>query len=376
MPAGAGVGMMKEVRAQPADPARRVRAGAAHRVRERRQPAARARGGAARPDRGAAGHGRVAAADRDRGAGRERPARAGRRRSPGSSSRSARRGCCSRWRSPARRSCRSTRRRRRWCWRSRLAWRSSPAFCSAPRRRGLRRAPIRSRRCAAPAARMGDRASFTRKALLVVQATLSVVLVAGSTMLGRSLGNLEGQDFGFEIPAACWSRSAGRRRPSRRNGSPRSIATSRSGSPACRRARRRSRALQPADRQLGRRGARRRQAGAGAGRQAGASWDRVSANYLQHLGVKLVRGRYFTDADNETVGERRRRERSVRRALLQAGRGSDRSALRPEPARERQHLPHRRRRRRRQVRGLPTRSAGAADVLRAAGADGGLQATS
>ena len=36
--------------------------------------------------------------------------------------------------------------------------------------------------------------------LLVVQATLSVVLVAGSTMLARSLGNLERQNFGFEIP--------------------------------------------------------------------------------------------------------------------------------------------------------------------------------
>jgi predicted permease len=36
------------------------------------------------------------------------------------------------------------------------------------------------------------------------------------------------------------------------------------------------------------------------GEQAGASWDRVSANYLQNLGVKLVRGRYFTEADNET----------------------------------------------------------------------------
>ena len=32
-----------------------------------------------------------------------------------------------------------------------------------------------------------------------MQATLSVVLVAGSTMLARSLGNLEHQDFGFEI---------------------------------------------------------------------------------------------------------------------------------------------------------------------------------
>jgi predicted permease len=36
------------------------------------------------------------------------------------------------------------------------------------------------------------------------------------------------------------------------------------------------------------------------GEQAGASWDRVSANYLQDLGVKLVRGRHFTAADNET----------------------------------------------------------------------------
>ena len=45
--------------------------------------------------------------------------------------------------------------------------------------------------------RLIDRASFPRTALLGVQATLAVVLVAGSTMLGRSLGNLEGQDIGF-----------------------------------------------------------------------------------------------------------------------------------------------------------------------------------
>src|SRR4030095_15176043 len=38
------------------------------------------------------------------------------------------------------------------------------------------------------------------------------------------------------------------------------------------------------------------------GEQAGASWDRVSANYLQHLGVALVRGRQFMASDNETAG--------------------------------------------------------------------------
>jgi predicted lysophospholipase L1 biosynthesis ABC-type transport system permease subunit len=33
--------------------------------------------------------------------------------------------------------------------------------------------------------------------------------------------------------------------------------------------------------------------------EAGASWDRVSANYLQNLGVPLLRGRHFSAADNE-----------------------------------------------------------------------------
>ncbi|MBI3490266.1 MAG: FtsX-like permease family protein, partial [Acidobacteria bacterium] len=45
----------------------------------------------------------------------------------------------------------------------------------------------------------GDHSSFTRTALLVLQATLSVVLVAGATMLGRSLSNVEHQDFGYEV---------------------------------------------------------------------------------------------------------------------------------------------------------------------------------
>jgi len=44
-----------------------------------------------------------------------------------------------------------------------------------------------------------DHSSLARKGLLVVQAALSVVLVAGATMLARSLNKLEHQDFGYQV---------------------------------------------------------------------------------------------------------------------------------------------------------------------------------
>lgn len=44
-----------------------------------------------------------------------------------------------------------------------------------------------------------DHSSLARKALLVLQATLSIVLVAGATMLARSLDKIEHQDFGYQI---------------------------------------------------------------------------------------------------------------------------------------------------------------------------------
>lgn len=37
---------------------------------------------------------------------------------------------------------------------------------------------------------------------------------------------------------------------------------------------------------------------------AGASWDRVSANYLQSLGLRLVRGRQFSESDNQSKPKR------------------------------------------------------------------------
>ena len=216
----------------------------------------------------AARDGRVAPADRDAGAGRERPAR-GRRRhrrtrrrhrrgAPAAGARLRR----------ARRSCRSTRVRRRWCWRSRSGSRSLTGivFGAAPAWFATRTDPIDALRGAGRST--GDHSSFARKALLVVQATLSVVLVAGSTMLARSLGNLESQDFGFEIrgrvlvalnrPPATYTADEARRALSRHRGA---------AQPPARRARRRARALQPAHRQLGR---------AGAGRRASRRRSRAS----------------------------------------------------------------------------------------------------
>src|SRR6202012_1392572 len=44
-----------------------------------------------------------------------------------------------------------------------------------------------------------DQSSFSQKALVIVQATISVVLIAGAGLLTRSLANLQHQDFGYEI---------------------------------------------------------------------------------------------------------------------------------------------------------------------------------
>ena len=172
-------------------------------------------------------------------------------------------------------------------------------FGAAPAWLATRTDPIDALRGAGRSTR--DRSSFARNALLVVQATLSVVLVAGSTMLARSLGNLERQDFGFEIqgrvlvqlnrPPATYTQeklaALYRDIEERLNRLPGvqgaglalynpltdnwSELVLVAGHPAPK-----------------------------PGERAGASWDRVSANYLQDLGVKLVRGRHFSTADNES----------------------------------------------------------------------------
>jgi predicted permease len=145
-----------------------------------------------------------------------------------------------------------------------------------------------------------DRSSFARKTLLVVQATLSVVLVAGASMLARSLNKLEHQDFGYQVRG---------RVEVDLNSPPPSYTQPQ---------------LQSLYRQLDEQ-LKRLPGVTGSGmamynpltdnwgelievdghpqaklnEQAGASWDRVSANFLQNWGIPLLRGRYFSEADNE-----------------------------------------------------------------------------
>jgi predicted permease len=146
----------------------------------------------------------------------------------------------------------------------------------------------------------GDGASFTRTTLLVVQATLSVVLVAGSTMLGRSLGNLEGQDFGFESSGRVLV-SVGR--PSAGVAGDRLTALYRdvearlasiTGVQGAGLA-----LYNPLTNNWGEAVLVAGKPPAAPGAEIVSSWNRVSTRYLQDLGVKLVRGRYFSDSDNE-----------------------------------------------------------------------------
>jgi len=147
-----------------------------------------------------------------------------------------------------------------------------------------------------------DRSSFARKALLVVQATLSVVLVAGATMLGRSLNKLEHQDFGYQIPGR--------------------VEVSINNLPTTYTQPRLAALYRQLEEQLNRIpgvqgsglalynpltdnwGELIMVAGhppAKFNEESGASWDRVSTNYLQNFGIPVLRWRGFTAADNETT---------------------------------------------------------------------------
>ncbi len=182
-----------------------------------------------------------------------------------------------------------------------LALLTGVLFGAAPAWFDTRTDPVESLRGSGRSTR--DHSSLARSTLLVAQATLSVVLVAGATMLGRSLNRLESQHFGYEVqgrvvvalnraPATYTPpmlASMYRRLEERVNQLPGVTGSGLAlynpltdnwgelvfvaGHPPPRMS-----------------------------EDGGSSWDRVSARYLQNFGVPVLRGRGFTDADNETSG--------------------------------------------------------------------------
>ena len=147
-----------------------------------------------------------------------------------------------------------------------------------------------------------DASSFSRKALLVVQATLSVVLVAGAGMLARSLNNLEHQNLGFEtahritvaLQSAPKSYTADRLDALYRN-----LDDRLNRLPGVERA-----SLSLYNPFTDNWGELIFIAGRPAPRfneNSGASWDRVSPGYFEAVGQPIVRGRTFTEADNAST---------------------------------------------------------------------------
>lgn len=141
------------------------------------------------------------------------------------------------------------------------------------------------------------------KVLVAVQGCLSVVLVAGTCMLARSLDNLEHQNFGYAVDGR--------------------VVVSMSAPAATYTVPRLQALFRELEAQLNRVPG---VTGAGlalynplqdnwgeliyvAGHEApkmdgnaGASWDRVTAHYLQNFGIPVIRGRHLSEADNETTG--------------------------------------------------------------------------
>ena len=147
----------------------------------------------------------------------------------------------------------------------------------------------------------GGHSSRLRTALVMVQATLSVVLVAASTMLARSLDNLQHQDMGYPTQGRVLvglNRLPATYTPERLSALYRDIEQRLACLSGVRGF---GLALyNPLASNWGR-----RILVAGhppeESDESDASFNRVSVDYLRNLGVAVVRGRGFTTTDNQTT---------------------------------------------------------------------------
>jgi predicted permease len=148
----------------------------------------------------------------------------------------------------------------------------------------------------------GDHSSFSRKALLILQATLSVVLVAGAAMLTRSLSNLERQDFGFRsdgLVAVHLNALPPAYSQERLDAVYRSLDDRLRRVPGIERA---GMALYaPLTNNWGELIFVDGRPPAASLENSGSSWNRVSAGYFETVGQPILRGRGFTQADTRAT---------------------------------------------------------------------------
>jgi len=173
-------------------------------------------------------------------------------------------------------------------------------FGTAPALVATRMDPVEALRGAGRST--ADSSSLPRRLLLVFQAAISVVLIAGASMLARSLNNLENQHLGFETrdrvsvglhpPPATYS-------PDRLDALYRNLEEKLNSIPGVERA---GLALyNPLTDNWGETILVAGHPKPKMDENANASWDRVSAGYFQAVGQPVIRGRGFTEADRGTT---------------------------------------------------------------------------
>jgi predicted permease len=143
-----------------------------------------------------------------------------------------------------------------------------------------------------------DSSSLPQKALVVLQATISIVLLAGAGLLIRSLQKMEHQDFGFatdhRINIAVNAPFSGYS-PEKLNAVYSELQARLAAIPGVQRA---ALALySPFTDNWGEMVIREGQGIPNVNEDLGSSWDHVSAGYLELMGQHIVRGRSITEQD-------------------------------------------------------------------------------
>ncbi len=148
----------------------------------------------------------------------------------------------------------------------------------------------------------GDRASLSQKVLIILQAALSVVLLAGAGLLTHSLEKLQHQDFGYRTdnrttisltaPFASYTPAQvdtmNRELEERLNHLPGVVRASLAQ-------------YTPTQDNWGEMVIRQGHGVPGMNEKAGSSWDHVWPGYLETMGQQIVRGRSLTDQDTATT---------------------------------------------------------------------------